>query len=221
MLIVVWAQKTINPDTFFFSPLSRQNGAEQMNGASRFPSADLSHTKHMTRDAKPTCVAGRPSSPACEMVPIYIFAWWRNQTWCILSASRDWPLKVFLYLSSILLWLQQHGQHHPILNTSPLQHPHSISTASRPTAKCLSPDFWCPGGVWSRYRQTYSPHVPDNVWPCWQPMGLLHLGVWHSTDTVTLTKGKLTRQYQSCLVPILQCPLRNQYHLLWFMCNIW
>ena len=53
---------------FRFSPLSCQIGAEQMNGSHWFRSADFSHTKHMTQDAKPTCVAGRPAS-WCSFIP--------------------------------------------------------------------------------------------------------------------------------------------------------
>ena len=49
---------------FRFSPLSRQIGAEQMNGSPGFRSKDLSHTKH----------ANLCRWPANELVRIYTFA---------------------------------------------------------------------------------------------------------------------------------------------------
>ena len=45
---------SLNLTLFLLSPLSRQIGAEQINGSPGFRSADLSHTKHMTRAVMPS-----------------------------------------------------------------------------------------------------------------------------------------------------------------------
>ena len=47
--------------------------------------------------SQPVSLAGQ------RVVLIYTFAWWRNLTWCILSAPRDWPFMVFEVLERVLI----------------------------------------------------------------------------------------------------------------------
>ena len=65
-LIMCWSWWQIHPcvfltltNTFRFSPISREIGAEQRNVSVGIRSANLSHTNHMIRDANPACVATR------------------------------------------------------------------------------------------------------------------------------------------------------------------
>ena len=57
-----------------------------MGGFPEIQSADLSHNNPMTRYAKPACVDCR--CPGIDLVPIYMFAWWRNRM-CIFGVVNN------------------------------------------------------------------------------------------------------------------------------------
>ena len=66
----------LNPKTFLFLAYLLRNWGRP-----------LAHQPHDLG-----CQANLCRFPASEFVLIYMFAWWRNRTWCILSASRNYSL---------------------------------------------------------------------------------------------------------------------------------